>query len=66
MGGATQIVQMFIIPVFFYIEKPGISNNKKVMAFLLMVFLVFIGIYNLLIFIVQIVKDVFKVEHELN
>ncbi len=58
LGGATQIVQMFIIPVCFYIQKSEISIYKKVLAFLLMIILVLIGIYNLVLFIFDFIIDI--------
>lgn len=58
IGGATQIVQMCIVPVFFYIEKQNVSLTKKILAFILMVFFVFIGIYNLVIFLLDAFKEI--------
>ena len=51
VNGATAVVQMFIIPILFYIEKKEVGIFGKIFGFILLLALVFIGTYNLNVFI---------------
>lgn len=59
VNGATAVVQMFIIPIVFYMEKSEVGMFGKIFSFLLLIILVFIGTYNLNVFLINSIYKLF-------